>query len=127
MRALALAAAIAFAGCAHGRTADTYRADTGTVLATKDADLKACYDHVLQTQPAAAGRVTVTFSVAPKTGALQQAAVDAASTTAPEAVSQCVLAALQSLAISPPDRNRGAVTWSWDFQPGAPPAATPKS
>ena len=103
------------AGCAHARTAATYRADTADLLAAQEPDFKACYDKVLAIMPAAAGHLVVHFTVEPGTGRLGNAAVDMAKTTTPDAVNQCVLLKIPQLSIPRGDRNRGDATWSWDF------------
>lgn len=103
------------AACAHARSPQGYEADTATLLATKSPDIKACYDKILATTPSASGRVTVKFAVEAKTGRVTDPRLDSAQTTAPDAVSQCVLAALPALALQPPDRKRGMATWTWDF------------
>lgn len=121
-RLATLAACVALAACAHGRTADAYRTDTQRVLDTKNDEIKTCYDKVLAGSATAAGKVTVKFAVAEKSGQIVEPKVDPSQTTAPDGVSQCVLAALPTLALVPADKNRGEVTWSWDFKA---PAATP--
>lgn len=110
-----LTLALVIAGCAHARTADQYRADTDKVLAAKTDDLKACYDKVLAMAPTAQGSVTVTFAVEEKTGRITNPMVDAAKTTAPDAVQACVLGVLPALVISPGDGKRGQATWTWQF------------
>lgn len=116
------------AACAHARSADEYRTDTAVVLSAHASDLKACYDQVLTTNPHAAGRVTVRFAVEEKTGRVRDVQLDTTRTTAPQEVSQCVVAALPAATLSPPDRKRGEATWSWDFapQPGSAPVPAPK-
>lgn len=120
-RLACLVSALALAACAHARTAAEYSADTNTALAAHDSDIKSCYDKVLATTPKAAGHVSIKFAVEPKTGKIVDPTIDAAKTTAPQDVSQCVLGAVSTAAITPGDRNRGEATWSWDFN--APPAA----
>ena len=110
-----IAVCLAAAGCAHARTPDAYRADTDTALATKADDIKACYNKVLAKTPTAAGRVTVTFAVEAKTGRVTDPKLDSSQTTAPDDVSQCVLAAIPALSITPADPKRGQATWSWEF------------
>jgi hypothetical protein len=112
-RVLLLATVVA--ACAHARTADEYRADTAKLMATKNDEIKACYDKILAAQPKAAGVVTVDFAVEAKTGHLADVRVNKAQTTAPDDVSQCVLAAIPSLAVTPGDRKRGQGTWAWQF------------
>jgi hypothetical protein len=115
-RALRLIPIFAFAACAHARTAAEYSTDTSAALSQKDSDIKACYDKVLAGTPKAAGTVSVTFAVEPKTGKIVDAKLDTQS-TAPAPVGQCVLDAIQTASISPGDRNRGEATWAWTFQP----------
>jgi hypothetical protein len=110
-----IAVCLAAAGCAHARTPDAYRADTGTALATKASDITACYNRVLAKTPTAAGHVTVTFAVEENTGRIADPKLDSSLTTAPDDLSQCVLAAIPALSITPADPKRGQATWSWDF------------
>jgi hypothetical protein len=110
-------AALALVACAHARTPAQYSADTGAAFASKDSDIQACYDKVLASAPQAAGKVSVTFAVEPKTGKVVDAKLDAAQTTAPQPVGQCVLDAIQTASITPGDRNRGQATWAWTFAP----------
>ncbi|HTR49505.1 MAG TPA: AgmX/PglI C-terminal domain-containing protein [Kofleriaceae bacterium] len=113
---------LVLAACAHARTADEYRDATRAALATRAGDIKACYDHVLTTKPTAMGKVTVKFAIEEKTGRIVDVKVDGAQTTAPDDVSQCVVAAMPAVAIQPGDRKRGEGTWSWDFTASAAPA-----
>ncbi len=106
---------LAIAGCASARTPDAYRADTEKAFATKSDEIKSCYDKVLAASPSAGGRVTVKFAVEEKTGKIVNPTVDNSQTTAPEAVSQCVLSAIPAVAITPGDRKRGDATWTWEF------------
>jgi hypothetical protein len=111
-----VAVALVLAGCAHARTSDEYAADTQKSLADKAPEIEACYNRVLATTPTAAGRVTVSFVVEADSGHFDQGRVDAAQTTAPQEVSECVLAAIPAVAISPPDRKQGQASWVWEFQ-----------
>ncbi len=114
------------AGCSFAaRDANTYAKDTQAVLETRSADIKKCYDETLKSNPTAAGQVTVTFTVRVETGNLEELAVDPARTTAPEALSGCVVSSLQGLKLQPADQAEGKATFTWDFQVGATPAAAP--
>jgi hypothetical protein len=106
---------VAVIGCAHARTPDAYRADTEKAFAAKSDDIKTCYDRVLAKTPTASGRVTVTFAVEEKTGHVTAAKLDSSQTTAPDDVSQCVLAIFPSVTLTPADPKRGQGTWWWDF------------
>jgi predicted membrane-bound mannosyltransferase len=120
-----LAGAAACAGTSRGLEA--YRADTGALLDTRSAQLKACYDDALKANANAAGTVTVQFVVAPKTGMIQAPRVDPASSTAPPVLGQCVVKAVDGLVLAPPDRNEGRATFVYEFRPDAAPTAAPAS
>jgi hypothetical protein len=61
------------------------------------------------------GTVTVRFKVAEDSGRIHDMALDAARTTAPPAVSTCVLRELDGLALSPADAREGQATYTWEF------------
>ncbi len=120
-------AALSAAACSFAaRSPEMYAKDTQQVLETRSADIKKCYDEVLKTASSAAGKVTVKFTVKAETGVLSDVAIDAAGTTAPEAVSACVTTAIAGLTLAPPDNNDGIATYVWDFQVGAAPAVAAK-
>ncbi len=113
-------------GCAY-RSPEMYRDDTTKVLETKQADIRACYDAVLKGSPGAGGKVTVKFEVETEGGKIQNVIVDQPSSTAPEAVGECVKKNIEGLAINPPDKRLGQATYVYEFSiPPAAPAA-PKS
>jgi hypothetical protein len=104
------------------RDPNMYAQDTQKVLESRNDTIKACYDQALKVDQKVAGTVTVKFTVKPDTGELVDAKVDAAGTTAPEALSQCVVTAIQGLKLVPPDDQEGLATFSWNFQVGTAPA-----
>jgi hypothetical protein len=105
------------------RSPDMFRDDTQKVLETRSPEMKACYDGILKGDKTAAGNVTVKFDVELETGKFVNLKVDETATTAPPPVRECVMNALQGLAVKPPDGNLGKATFVWAFQPGAPPPA----
>lgn len=108
-------------GCQFmARAPEQYKADTDKVIESKQADLKKCYDEVLKKDKKAAGKVVVTFMVAPETGEFQNVAVDPEQSTAPAALGECVATVLTGLKLDPPDRREGVVSWSYDFQANPP-------
>lgn len=115
------------------RDPNAYAQDTQKVLESRNAAIKTCYDQALKTDTKVAGTVTVKFSVKADTGELTDIKVDAAGTTAPETLSQCVVTSIQGLKLVPPDDQEGLATFTWNFQVGgaappalaAPAAATP--
>ncbi len=113
-------------GCAY-RDAKMFVDDTGKVLATRNNEIKACYDGVLKTNPTAGGRVTVKFEVETDEGKIVNVQVDQAGTTAPAPVADCVKNNLNGLAISPPDKKKGDATWVYEFSAAGGATAAPKS
>jgi hypothetical protein len=118
---MVLVACIVAAGCGHGMNRDqaAYRDATREVIAARSGQIKSCYDAVLAQQPALAGRVVVSFKVAAETGQVFDPAIDKAGTTAPPDLSQCVLRAMDGVALNPPDKKEAQATFSWNFAPGA--------
>lgn len=118
-----LALAVSSVGCSFAaRDANMYAQDTQKVLESRNDAIKTCYDQSLKTDTKAAGTVTVKFTVKADTGELSDVKVDAAGTTAPEALSQCVVTSIQGLKLAPPDDQEGLATYTWNFQVGAAPA-----
>jgi hypothetical protein len=108
----------AAAGCSGtARGLEAYRTDTQRLLATRNDQLKGCYDAALKSDPKASGTVTVTFVVEKKTGAIANAAIDTAKTSAPQPVSACVLKAVDGLKLDPADRHEGRATFVYEFTP----------
>ena len=108
------------AGCAY-RSPEMWRDDVSKVLATKQADMKACYDGVLKSSPTAGGKVAIAFEVETEGGKIQNVIVDKAKSTAPPELGDCVKKNVEGLVIAPPDKRLGQGTAEFDFQPGAPP------
>jgi hypothetical protein len=118
VKSIAYGLACLAVACAHARTADEYRADTQKLLASKDGEIKACYDKILETKPDAAGLVTFDFAVEAKTGRITDIKSDREHTTAPTMVAHCVSEALKTLALEKGDKKRGQASWSWQFNAG---------
>jgi hypothetical protein len=114
-----LASAAACSGTA--RNLEAYRADTNNLLETRTAQLERCYEDALKADETLAGTVTVQFVVEKTTGAIANAAVDQARSTAPPALGQCVVKAIDGLTLAPPDRNEGRATFVYEFKPAAAP------
>jgi len=106
-------------GCSvAARDANMYAQDTQKVLESRNAAIKACYDDALKTDTKVSGTVTVKFTVKPDTGDLTDIKVDAAGTTAPDALSNCVVTSIQGLKLAPADDQEGLATFTWNFQVG---------
>ena len=99
------------------RDGESYRNDTRALLETQNDAIKACYDQQLKADPKTGGTVVVKFSVQEDTGKILNAQIDEAQTTAPEALSRCVLDALDGLALDPPDACEAMATYTWEFAP----------
>ena len=109
----------ALTGCSGAiRIGDAYRDDVAKVLASKNGDVKACYDNVLKGDKTAAGTVTVKFAVEMKTGTFKDVKTDG-----PPALGTCVSNALSGLVLTPADSNNGDATFVYEFTVG-PPAAS---
>ena len=125
-------AALAFGsvGCSFiKRSPEQYRDDTQALLEQNSGKLKACYDGILKTDKTAAGTVTVFFVVEKETGALKMTEVKADQSTAPQPVQDCVMQALEGLALDPGDADDGHATFSYEFEiaPQAAPPPAPAS
>ncbi len=117
----ALLVSVSLAGCQfNARSAEDYQKETKKLLQSKKKQIKSCYDEVLKKDKKAKGVVAVTFTVAPKTGAIENAKLDEKKTTAPEALGQCVLSALEGLALDPPDAREGAASFEYEFKANEP-------
>jgi hypothetical protein len=105
------------AGCSfHARDAESYRKATRELLETRSGDIKSCYDVELQRDPKAAGTVVVKFTVKKESGKIVDAKVDEVASSAPTSLGQCVVRAIDGLALEPPDERNGDATFRWEFQ-----------
>lgn len=112
-----LAAMLGVGACGAARTMDAYRADTQKMLDTRQGDIQTCYQSVLAKNASATGTVTVDFTVEKKTGAITNAQIDTAKTTAPKEVGDCVLQGVANLKLDPGDKNEGKASFSYEFKP----------
>jgi hypothetical protein len=112
-------AVAAITGCSGAiRIGDAYRDDVAKLLASKDGDVKACYDGVLKDKKDLAGKVTVHFAVEKETGVLKDIKTDG-----PAELGTCVSGVLNGLTLTPPDSNNGDATFVYEFTVGAPAAS----
>ena len=116
-----IATAAACSGTARGLPA--YRSDTNKLLDTRSAQLQSCYEDALKTDARLAGTVTVQFVVQKATGMIANPTVDPARSSAPPALGQCVIKAIDGLTLAPPDRNEGRATFTYEFKPNPAPAS----
>jgi hypothetical protein len=112
----ALLCCLSMFGCEfHARDADTYRKVTRQLLETKQADIQGCYDGELKKDPKVGGTVVLKFTVKKESGKITGPTVDPSS-TAPAALSNCVVQAIDGLTLDPPDARDGDATFRWEFQ-----------
>ncbi|MEO8845306.1 MAG: AgmX/PglI C-terminal domain-containing protein [Kofleriaceae bacterium] len=105
-------------GCSGtARGLDAYRTDTQALLDTRNPQLQTCYDEALKANAKLAGTVTVSFVVEKKSGAIASPMVDAAKSTAPAPLGDCVVKAIQGLQLTPGDRHEGRATFVYEFKP----------
>jgi ABC-type sugar transport system substrate-binding protein len=102
------------------RDAETYRADTRSLLETKNSQVKACYDQALVDDQNVSGEVLVRFKVEKKTGRLYDVAVDPAGTQAPESLQSCIVRAVDGLVLDPVDRREGIASYKYTFKANPP-------
>lgn len=121
---LGLIATVAACG-GTARGLEAYRTDTASLLETRNSQLQSCYDDALKSDAKMAGTVTVQFVVAKKTGMVENPQVDTTKSTAPAALGQCVVKAVDGLVLNPADKNEGRATFTYEFKPGMAPAAQP--
>lgn len=114
---LSLGLVLVASGCIMRSTED-YQKDTRALVDTKTTAIKDCLDGARANDPSAAGDVVVTFTVAKKTGALENIAVDEAKSTAPASLQSCVTDALGGLTLDPGDMGPAEVTATWSLQGG---------
>ena len=115
----AVAAIITGTGCSGAvRIGDAYRDDVAKTLASKDGDVKACYDNALKTNKELSGKVTVHFGIEMKTGTFKDIKTDG-----PPELGACVSNALNGLVLTPGDSNNGDATFVYEFTVGPPPAS----
>ncbi len=117
MKSVVILCTLAIGCSGTSRGLEAYRTDTQTLLGTRDAQIKSCYDAALASDAKVAGTVTVQFVVEPKSGVIANAAV--AKSTAPEQLDQCVLKAIAGLQLAPGDKHEGQATFTYEFKPPA--------
>lgn len=108
---------LSLAGCSfHARSTEDYKTDTRKLLSSKDAEIQACYNAQLATNPAQSGKVVAQFTVEKKTGKVTEVTADPTQSTAPEGLQSCVINAVQGLSLKPEDRRDGEATFTWVFK-----------
>jgi hypothetical protein len=114
---MCVAGATVVPGCTCvARDQETYRADTRTLVETKNKALKDCYDAALVADPKLDGQVTVKFKVEKKTGKILEPTVDKAETKAPDELGACIVKAIDGLTLDPVDQRDGLATFKWTFK-----------
>ncbi len=116
LAALGVALAATTACQFHARSAEQYRDATQELLLSRQSQIQSCYDEALKQDKSAQGLVKVNFTVQKDTGSIVDAAVDPNGTTAPPALGECVVNALQGLALTPPDARDGLASFTYEFK-----------
>jgi hypothetical protein len=116
-RMLAAGLVASLTACGSLRTVDAYRADTTKLLATRSAQLQRCYEAALTADGKAAGTVTVQFVIESDSGAISKPTVEPARSTAPPALGQCVVKAIDGLVLAPSDSQEARATFVYEFKP----------
>ena len=117
---LVIALPIVLAACTVWiRHPEYYASQVVELVDAQGEAITTCYDKVLEAQPEAQGQVVVSFAVVKKTGKFERIEVEA-DTTAPPALTKCVLDSLGTMSLEPPDRADGLLTLVWRFKLGKP-------
>lgn len=123
---VAASLSVASVACSFAaRSPEMYRDEVKVALEKKNADIQACYDGVLKGTPGVQGKVTIKFDVETEKGQVTNVSLDAANTTAPPAVAECVTKNVGGVAIAPPDARKGEASWVYEFAAPPPPAPAP--
>jgi hypothetical protein len=101
----------------YARSPDEYSAETSKLLQTKEAELKSCYDELLEKDSELKGTVSVDFTVEAKSGTIKDPTINKDKTTAPESLQKCVLDVMDGLKLDPPDQREGKASWAYNFKP----------
>jgi len=101
----------------YARGPDDYRKDTRALLETKSDQINGCFDEVLKKDTKATGTVIVHFTVKNETGKVTDPKVLPES-TAPAPLGECVVKAIDGLALDPSDKRDGDATFVWEFKSG---------
>lgn len=118
---LLVASSAVVPGCTCiARDAETYKNDTRSLIETRNKAIKDCYDVALTTDGKVSGEVVVNFTVEKKTGKIINTQVDQANTKAPEALSKCIVDAVDGLTLDPVDQRDGQATFTWKFRANEP-------
>jgi len=122
LRAVLVGAVLASAGCSYAaRDTASYRSDTSALLDTRANEVEACYAAELERNPSlVVGKLTLTFTVAKKSGKLIPPSWDRNRTTVSESLATCVVTALIGLELTEPDLRDGEATFVYQFR-GSPP------
>jgi hypothetical protein len=119
--ALLILASTSAWGCSfYARSPEDYQKETEGLLASKNDELKSCYDAVLKDKPKAGGIVAVDFTVEAKTGAILDPKINEEKTTAPPKLGECVITAMEGLALDPPDQRTGVASFTYEFKANEP-------
>ena len=89
------------------RGPEDYRTVTRELVDTKQTDIKSCYGENT-------GKVVINFTVEKKSGKITNPTVDESS-SAPAEVGECVVAAIDGLALSEPDMRDGDASFTWEL------------
>lgn len=103
-------------GCSFVMRDETrYERDTREALQARQGQIRTCYEQTLAAEGKVEGETVITFTVQKQTGVFADATVNPAS-TAPEALSSCILAALDGVELDPVDQRDGVATFTWRFE-----------
>jgi hypothetical protein len=101
-----LSAAFVTTTACIARGPEDYRTVTRELVDTRRGDIETCF-------AGTDGNVVVDFTVEKKTGKITNPKIDTAKSTASAEVGECVVKAIDGLAIERPDMRDGAAHFTW--------------
>ena len=109
-------AALSPMGCSRAGMGDAVRADITERMATTETPIAACYHAALQKNRKLRGRMVVSCTAAPSTGAFTDVRL-VSSNLGDKELESCVLTAVGALALATPQKTSVAATYPLDFSP----------
>ncbi len=88
------------------RGPEDYRLVTRELVDTRKGDIESCFG-------GSEGKVVVDFTVEKKTGKIANPKIDSGKSTASAEVGECIVKAIDGLAIERPDMRDGAARFTW--------------
>lgn len=113
---LAVAAALAGAGCKSSGMGTAVRDDISLRMASVNTPIATCYEEALKRDRKLRGRMVLRFSTAPGSGKFTGVEI-VENEVRDQALEQCVIGQVSTLALAQPTKTAVAVTYPLNFTP----------